>query len=133
MDNLSKDQRKINMQNIRSFNTKPERIIMKELLKLKIYFAKNVKTIMGKPDIVFRKKKIIVFIDSDFWHCNINKFVMPKTNKKYWKEKITKNIERDILVNKTLKKQGWKVLRFWESNIYKNPKVIIDKIIRTLN
>ena len=66
MDNLTPEQRRKNMQNIRSEGTLPELLIAKELRKLKIYFAKNVKTITGKPDFVFRRKKVIVFVDSDF-------------------------------------------------------------------
>lgn len=132
MDNLSKNQRKKNMQNIRSENTTPERLIMKELRKRKIYFASHVKKITGKPDLVFRRKKVIVFIDSDFWHYNPKKFRMPKTNKKYWKDKIKRNIERDKEVNRTLKKEGWKVIRIWESDIKNNINKQINKILKAI-
>lgn len=129
MDNLTIEDRKKNMQNIRSSNTKPERIICRKLSHLKIYFVRNSKTVFGKPDIVFRRKKIAVFIDSDFWHCNKKKFKMPKTNRKYWKVKIESNVKRDKLVKRVLKQNGWTVLRFWESSIYNNPDRIIKKII----
>jgi DNA mismatch endonuclease (patch repair protein) len=128
MDDLSKEARRKNMQNIRSKNTVPELLVINELKRRKIYFAKHVNKIFGKPDIVFRRKKIIVFIDSDFWHCNPKKFIMPITNKMYWERKIQGNIERDKLVTKTLKKEGWKILRFWESNIKKNVIKVVDKI-----
>lgn len=130
MDNLTTEQRKKNMQNIRSENTKPELIIMRELKRKKIYFAKHVKTIVGKPDIVFRRKKIVVFIDSDFWHGHPLRFIMPKTNQEYWEEKIARNKKRDLEVNKILKNQGWEVLRLWEFDIKKNRdnclKTILD-------
>jgi len=129
MDNLSKENRHKNMQNIHSKNTIPELIIMNELKKRNVYFAKHVERIIGKPDIVFRRKKIVVFIDSDFWHCNPKTFIMPKTNLKYWKSKILKNQKRDKIVNKELKKDGWKILRFWESDIKKNPIKIVEKIL----
>src|SRR5215471_20811106 len=116
MDDLSKEDRHKNMQNIRSKNTVPELLVMNELKKRKIYFAKHVNKIFGKPDIVFRRKKIIVFIDSDFWHYNPKIFIMPATNVEYWKKKIQRNRERDMLVNKTLKKDGWRIIRFWESD-----------------
>ena len=132
MDDLSKEARRKNMQNIRSKNTVPELLVINELKRRKIYFAKHVDKIFGKPDIVFRRKKIIVFIDSDFWHCNPKKFIMPTTNKIYWKKKIQGNIERDKLVTKTLKKEGWKILRFWESNIKKNVIKVVDKIEKEL-
>jgi DNA mismatch endonuclease Vsr len=133
MDDLSKEDRHKNMQNIRSENTVPELLVMNELKRRKIYFAKYVDKIFGKPDIVFRRKKVIVFIDSDFWHYNPKIFIMPKTNTEYWEKKIQKNRERDKLVNKTLKKDGWKVLRFWESAIKKDVNKIVDRIKKEVN
>jgi DNA mismatch endonuclease (patch repair protein) len=132
MDNLSKEDRRKNMQNIRSKNTIPELLVMNELKKRKIYFARHVNKIFGKPDIVFRRRKVIVFIDSDFWHCNSKIFIMPATNVEYWKKKIQKNHKRDKLVNRKLKKEGWRVIRFWESDIKKDKNKIVDKIIKKL-
>jgi DNA mismatch endonuclease Vsr len=128
MDNLTKEQRHKNMQNIRSSGTMPELLVVKELRRRKIYFSLNVKTIYGKPDIVFRKKKIAVFIDSDFWHGHLKRFTMPKSNLRYWKNKIKNNKIRDKEVNKTLRKTGWIVLRFWEYDVKNN----IDKCINTI-
>ena len=133
MDDLSKEDRRKNMQHIRSINTVPELLVIDELKKRKIYFAKYVKKIFGKPDIVFRRKKLIVFIDSDFWHFNPKKFIMPMTNVDYWKEKIKRNIQRDKLVNKVLKKNGWQVIRFWESDIKKDTEKVVNKIEKYLN
>jgi len=93
---------------------------MNELKRRKVYFAKHVDKIIGKPDIVFRRKRIIVFIDSDFWHYNHKRFIMPTTNVEYWQKKIECNRQRDRLVNRTLKREGWAVLRFWESAIRKD-------------
>ncbi|GHU83890.1 very short patch repair endonuclease [Spirochaetia bacterium] len=132
MDDLSKADRHKNMQNIRSKNTVPELLIMNELKRRKIYFAKHVDKILGKPDIVFRRKRVIVFIDSDFWHCNPKKFIMPTTNVEYWENKIRKNKERDKLVNKALKKDGWKIIRVWESAIKKDKNKIINKILKSI-
>ena len=64
MDNLTKDQRRKNMQNIRSKGTKPELKVFDELKRRRIYFAKHVDKIFGKPDVVFRRKKVVVFIES---------------------------------------------------------------------
>lgn len=133
MDNLTKEQRRKNMQNIRSMNTTPERIIMRELRKRKVYFAKHPKTIIGKPDIVFRRKKVAVFIDSDFWHCHPKRFIMPKTNKRYWVNKIISNKQRDKKVNRKLRKMGWKVIRLWEYDIKKNATRSVCKILDSLS
>jgi DNA mismatch endonuclease (patch repair protein) len=132
MDDLSKEDRHKNMQHIRSKNTVPELLVMGELKRRRVYFAKHVDKIIGKPDIVFRRKKVIVFIDSDFWHYNPKKFIMPTTNVEYWKNKIERNRQRDRFVNKTLKKEGWTVLRFWESAIKKDTNKVVDKILKTL-
>ena len=121
------------MQHIRSKNTVPELLIMNGLKQRKIYFARHVNNIIGKPDIVFRRKRLIIFIDSDFWHCNPELFIMPKTNKVYWKNKINGNVERDKYVNKVLKRYGWKVLRFWESDIKNDPIKIVEKIVKVKN
>jgi DNA mismatch endonuclease vsr len=133
MDNLSPADRHKNMCNIRSKDSIAERIIMQELNRRHIYFAKHVKKILGCPDIVFRRKRVIVFIDSDFWHMNPKKFIMPKTNVKYWKTKITRNQARDIFVNKVLSESGWCILRFWESEIKKDKIAVIERILKAIN
>ncbi len=132
MDNLTREQRRKNMKNIRSVGTKPEVLFMREIKKRKIYFAKNVISIFGKPDLVFRRKKVAVFIDSDFWHYNPRKFVMPKSNRNYWKNKISNNVERDKKVTSTLNKSGWVVIRFWESQVYKRLDYCIEKLLSVL-
>ncbi len=110
MDNLTKEQRRKNMQHIRSEGTLPERMTMHELKRRKIYFASYVTKIAGKPDIVFRRKKVVVFIDSDFWHGHPSRCIMPKSNRGYWEKKIARNRERDKEVNSFLKKDGWKIM-----------------------
>jgi DNA mismatch endonuclease Vsr len=129
MDNLTKDQRKINMQHIRSKGTIPEKIFAKELRERKIKFSQHLKSLTGKPDFVFRKYKLIVFIDSDFWHGNPHRCIMPKTNQIYWEHKIQSNKQRDAIVNRTLRKSGWKVLRFWEYDIRKNISRSINRVL----
>lgn len=132
MDNLTKEQRRKNMQHIRSIGTAPERAIMKELIRKRIYFAANVNKIIGKPDIVFRRKKIVVFIDSDFWHGHPKRCIMPKTNPDYWSKKIDGNRKRDKLVNTELRKNGWKVIRLWEYDIKHNFEKSFQKILNTI-
>jgi len=133
MDNLTKKQRQKNMRNIRSKGTAPERKVMRELSKRKIYFAKHVEKIIGKPDIVFRRKKIVIFIDSDFWHGHPDRFIMPKTNTDYWSKKISRNKQRDIQVTHELMKQGWTVIRLWEYDINKKFDECMKKILTALD
>jgi len=121
------------MQHIRSTGTAPERAVMEVLKKRKIYFAAYVPKIIGKPDIVFRRKKIAIFIDSDFWHGHPKRCIMPKTNIDYWGKKIARNRERDKQVNKELKGKGWKVVRLWEFDIKHNFERSLQIILNTID
>jgi DNA mismatch endonuclease (patch repair protein) len=132
MDNLTAEQRRKNMQNIRSINTKPERMIMDALKKRRIYFAAHVSKIPGKPDIVFRRKKVAVFIDSDFWHGHPERCIMPKTNPEYWSKKIASNRKRDQQVNRELTNNGWTVIRLWEYDIKHNLEGSLEIILKAI-
>ena len=131
MDTHTPEQRRKNMQRIRSKNTVPEKLVMTALKKRGVYFTKHRKDIFGNPDIVFKRKKIAIFIDSDFWHCNPKYFTEPKNNSDYWKKKIERNKMRDEEVNIHLFEKGWTVLRFWESDIKKEVEKIVDIILNT--
>ncbi|KAF0153027.1 MAG: DNA mismatch endonuclease patch repair protein [Ignavibacteria bacterium] len=133
MDNLTPAQRKKNMQNIRSKGTIPEKIIMRELKNAGIYFSTHANNIIGSPDIVFRRKKIVVFIDSDFWHKHPTRFIMPQTNTNYWINKINRNKQRDKIVTKELRKNGWRVIRLWGYDIKKSSSRCIKRILKEYN
>lgn len=85
----------------------------------------------GKPDFMFSEAKLIVFVDSDFWHGNPKKFRLPKSNLVYWEKKINGNRRRDRQVNRILRKSGWKVYRFWQSSL-KNEKIVVSRLRRGL-
>ena len=96
-------------------------------------WRRHVKKIPGKPDFIFPKQKIAVFVDGCFWHGCPKCYKKPKTNKKFWKEKIEGNIKRDKKNRAKLRREGWKVLRIWEHDINKNFKISIEKIISFLD
>ena len=79
--------------------------------------------LFGKPDFVFREKRIAVFVDGCFWHGHPTKCRIPDTNREYWEMKISQNKERDRLVTATLRKKGWKVMRIWEDSIKKQSTI----------
>ena len=133
MDKVSKEIRSKTMSSIRSKDTKIELEIRKRLHKRGLRYRKNVNNLPGKPDIVFSRKKVIVFCDSCFWHGCDKHFRKPKTNKKYWDQKINGNIQRDKEIFIKYQKEGWKVLRFWEHEINSNPDDVVEKIIGVLN
>lgn len=134
MDNHTSEQRRKNMQAIRSKDTKIEIVLRKELWKKGYRYRKNYKKLIGKPDIVFTSKKIAIFCDSEFWHGKDYHSCVDRidTNAAYWKKKIKRNIERDIEVTKTLEEQGWIVLRFWESEILKETNKCVELIEKSL-
>jgi DNA mismatch endonuclease (patch repair protein) len=132
MDNLTPAQRKKNMQRVRSTGSQPELLIRRELRRQKVYFAHNVRSLPGKPDLVFRKKRVAIFIDSDFWHCHPQRFTMPKSNARYWVQKIARNVARDETVNAQLKLMGWRVIRLWEHDVQRNPARAAQRILTAI-
>jgi DNA mismatch endonuclease (patch repair protein) len=122
-----------NMRRIKSENTSIEKVLRKALWHKGVRYRKNCKDIIGKPDLCFKKYKVAVFCDSEFWH---GKYFLegkiPKTNREYWEKKIKRNIERDKKVNETLKNEGWEVLRFWGKDILNHTDEIAEKIISVL-
>ncbi len=115
-----------------SKNTTPERLLQVALLRSGLRFKKNSKIVVGKPDLIFVDSKVAVFVDGDFWHgknwrkrrsrlssCN---------NRAYWIEKIKANIRRDRQVSGALRKAGWTVLRFWESDVRSSLDAISQKV-----
>lgn len=133
MDNLTREQRRKNMQNIRSTGTLPERTVMTALRRKRIYFAVYVASLPGKPDIVFRRKRIAVFIDSDFWHGHPRRFRMPASNRDYWEPKIRRNKARDRAVNRELRQMGWRVIRLWEYDIRHNWSRVLRRLMTVLD
>jgi len=119
MDNHTKEIRSYNMSRIRSTNTKPEELVRKFLFSKGLRYRKNVRDLPGKPDIVFPKYKTVIFVNGCFWHKHdgCGKFVWPSSNTEYWKNKITKNVERDAKNQLNLETMGWRVIVVWECEL----------------
>ncbi len=135
MDVLTKEQRRRNMQAIKGRGTKIEIKLAKALWNRGIRYRKNNSSVFGKPDLTIRRCRIAIFVDSEYWHgknWKQEKYRI-KSNRKFWWNKIEGNIKRDKIVNKQLKKLGWKVLRFWGAEIDRKIQVCILKIQTELN
>jgi DNA mismatch endonuclease Vsr len=134
MDRLTKEQRRINMQAVKSKGSKIETTLGKGLWVKGLRYRKNDKSVFGKPDFVFKGSKVAVFCDSEFWHGKDWKIRKNehKTNIDFWHKKISRNIQRDEEVNIQLKNEGWVVLRFWGDEIEKNTLLCIEKIEQTI-
>lgn len=104
---------------IKGKETKLEAKAWEVLKQLGIRLRKHPKGIFGRPDAANKSKKIAVFIDGEFWHGRHwkKKKGRIQTNAAFWMEKIERNMKRDLLVNRTLRKQGWKVIRIWETDL----------------
>lgn len=130
MDKLTKEQRRKNMQAVKSKGSKIEKALASALWSRGFRYRKNDKTVFGKPDFTFKKLKLAIFVDSEFWHgkdWDIKK-EEHKSNREFWINKIERNIARDVEVNEELTKQGWVVLRFWGKEIIKNLASCVEKI-----
>lgn len=125
MDFMTPEQRHKNMCNIKQKNTSPERMLMKELRKC-VWFSHHCADLPGKPDIVFKRKRVAVFVDSDFWH---GRAVLPKSNVEFWSKKFEYNRNHDMKVNKTLEEAGWKVLRFSDKQIKKELESCVKTVL----
>jgi DNA mismatch endonuclease (patch repair protein) len=75
--------------------------------------------VFGRPDFVFPKTRVAVFVDGCFWHGCPKHSTVPATNRPFWKRKLTANKLRDRLVNRTLRRNGWRVVRIWEHDLRK--------------
>ncbi len=132
MDNLTKEQRHKNMKNIKSRDTKIELALRKELWARGYRYRKNYTKLPGSPDIVFTQYKIAVFCDGEFFHGKDWEVLKPRLeagqNPEYWMKKISRNMQHDDEVNKSLLFEGWTVIRFWGKDILKH----CDECIRVI-
>jgi len=127
-DTVPKKKRSEIMSRIRSTNTIFEYNFRKELWRRGFRYRKNIKSMVGKPDIFFPRKKIVVFLDSCFWHgCKLH-CRMPKSNVEYWREKIERNKKRDSEVTSYYKNNDFTILRFWEHEVRENMGKIMNKV-----
>ena len=127
-DFLSKTKRSEHMSKIRAKNTGIERIMFRLLKRKRVYFAAHASALPGRPDIVFRRCKLAVFIDGDFWHGRNLKAWESKLDD-FWKAKIKRNIERDREKDRKLRALGWRVLHLWGTDIKRDPEKCVDKVL----
>ena len=117
------------MSRIRSKDTKIEKKMASLLRKNKIHYRRFPK-VFGSPDFVV-EKKLLVFCDGDFWH-GYRYSKKKKPPKKFWRDKIERNMERDRKVSRKLRADGWSVVRLWEHDIETSPEKCVGKIRRCL-
>ena len=118
------------MQSNKSKGTKPELLLAKARWALGLRYRKNSGSIFGKPDFSFKKYKVAVFVDGEFWHGKDweQRKAEIKGNREFWIAKIERNIRRDMEVTGRLKAEGWTVLRFWSNDVVKNAGCHAEKV-----
>ncbi len=118
MDTFSKTQRSRIMACVKSGKNKSTELRFISILKCKgIAGWRRNYSLPGRPDFVFPRLKIAVFIDGCFWHRCPKHCRLPSSNINYWNEKIEKNKIRDKKITKVLKMKDWRVIRIWEHEI----------------
>lgn len=121
----------------RKQGTSPERILGRALFRLGLRYRKSVRTLPGCPDFVFTRSRVVVFCDGDFWHGKDWEKRRAKlargTNAPYWLAKVARNIERDREQDEALRALGWRVLRFWESEIQDDPESAAAETRKAVN
>lgn len=128
----SPEVRSKNMGAIRYRDTKPEVIIRRLLHQSGYRYRLNVKTILGKPDIVLKRLSSLIFIHGCFWHQhNCHLFKWPQTRKAFWKDKILKNVDNDKKNRERLEKD-WKIAVIWECAIKGKTKLPLESLSTTL-
>lgn len=132
-DTFSQRKRSKIMSRVKSKDSAIEIILRKGLWKSGFRYRKNSSQYLGKPDIILKKYKAVIFIDSCFWHGCPKHLRMPSSNQKYWETKIARNQERDKEINSYYGKNNWRIIRVWEHDILKNPDRCVNKIGETLS
>lgn len=118
------------MAGITGKNTKPELLIRRGLHALGYRFRLHAKDLPGRPDIVFRPRRAVIFVNGCFWHghdCHL--FRWPGTRQKFWREKIATNIARDERTRAALAAAGWRICEIWECALKGKERLPLDEVL----
>ena len=131
-DKFTPEERSWIMSRVKSKDTTPEIKLRRELWERGLRYRVATENLPGKPDILFPRAKVVVFVDGEFWHGH--KLSAERLNQmsEYWRHKIRRNVERDSNNNERLKEMGYEVLRFFEKDILKNSETLADQIETTV-
>lgn len=109
------------MSRIRPTHTSPERLLRLFLWRAGARYRLHDSTPLGRPDLVFRKRQVAVFIDGCFWHGCPEHYVFPRSRTDFWLQKLKTNVERDCRQTRGLEELGWRVYRLWEHQVFESP------------
>ncbi len=128
---MSPQKRSALMARIRGKDTGPERLLAQEFSKARLRWTSHDPTLPGRPDFVFRRRKVAVFVDGDFWHGWRFPVWRDKLSEK-WEAKIRANRLRDASAHRRLRRAGWQVIRIWEHQIDRNLAACLARVLSAL-
>jgi DNA mismatch endonuclease (patch repair protein) len=124
-DVISKAKRSQVMASVRSSGNRSTELKLAALFRLhRVTGWRRNARLPGKPDFVFRRHKLAVFVDGCFWHGCPMHCRMPKSRRSFWLPKIHRNVLRDRRVRRLLARRGWSVIRIWEHSLHKPAQVL---------
>ncbi len=133
MDILTPEQRSALMSRIRGVDTKPELVVRRALHAQGYRYRLHGRKLPGRPDLVFRKRRVVVFVHGCFWHWHEGcpKSRLPKSRADYWRAKFESNVERDQRNERVLADDGWRVFVAWECEIEKD-ETLVERLMEFL-
>ena len=132
-DIYTKAKRSEIMSRVKHARTAPEEIVAGLLRELKVKYRRNAKSLPGSPDFVVKSAKTVIFVHGCFWHGHHNCKLArrPKTNRKFWEQKVVDNRKRDRRKERLLRKQGWHVMTVWQCKL-RNIELVVNRLKRML-
>ena len=116
--------------------TRCERMLAEALLKEEIHVSSHASNVPGKPDFIVASVRLAIFVDGDFWHGrNLQsrlRRLRTGANPAYWTAKILSNVRRDRRLRARLRRQGWSVMRVWETDVFRDTRRAVRRISRQL-
>jgi len=131
-DDRTPAQRSETMRRVRSTDTSCELALRRELHRRGLRYRLHAKDLPGKPDVVFRRARVAVYVDGAFWHGHPERCRVPATNRSYWVKKIERNKARDARVNAELTGMGWRVIRLWDFEVKASPARCAARVRRVV-
>ncbi|WP_255528814.1 very short patch repair endonuclease [Roseomonas sp. KE0001] len=128
---MSPEKRSAVMARIRGKDTGPELAMAAALKPTRFQYESHVRDLPGRPDFVFRRHKVVVFVDGDFWHGWRFRNWRDKLSEK-WEAKIEANRQRDLRNFRRLRAEGWRVLRIWEHEVKANAKACATRVVQAI-
>jgi len=116
------------MARIRGSHTTPERLLSRALWRTGLRYRLHYPAVLGKPDIVFPRERVAVFVDGCFWHGCPDHYVRPRSREDFWARKLAGNVARDCRQTAELAARGWRVCRFWEHMVFEDLDGAIDEV-----